>query len=665
MRNYVTPLSCLMMLLITASNIYAQDKVALLVGVNTYDKVGLSDKPLKYAERDVEKLGEVLRVNGFTVKVMKGSFKKSNPLRSTKANIENQVQNWLLRDRNANDILLIAFTGHGQQRELIEAYKDDDGKVAYRYAKDSEGVPIEDAYYCPADCYVSELESMISLTSIMKQFGTKGGINLMLVDACRDDPTRSTRSISGNELNGRLPANTGVLFSCAAGQQAYETKELDGGHGVFMYHVIKGLKGDAAGPDGSINWLFLTNYLQTKVNKKAVELFPENASSKKILQTPHGFSNFTNIPSIITPKDLSGSMFKLAEEYRLKKDYKKAIEHYSDAILGKSDYVLAYNNRGIVYHTLGQYDKAFADYNSAISYDDKYYTSYYNRGLIHEINKDYDKAEKDYKTCVSLNPKYAKAYNNLGYISELKKDKVSALKYYNKSVNSDPTYALGYHNRSVFYRNDKDYNTALVDADKSLKLNPDYAPGYSNRGLIHFYLNNMDKAMSDYNKSIELDPSSALVYNNRGLIHERKGDHRKAITEYSLAIQADPNYHLAYNNRGLAYADLGDPGKAIEDHTRAIRIKGDEYGYYYDRGLSYHNLKEYELSVLDNSKAVQLNPNYAKAWYNRGLSNYYLKNYEKTISDNTKAIQIDGTYANAYQNRALAYYMLGKYDNRL
>jgi len=51
-------------------------------------------------------------------------------------------------------------------------------------------------------------QTLLSLTDLLGKLDRKGGTNLVLVDACRDDPGRGARSISGNELNGKLPAIT-------------------------------------------------------------------------------------------------------------------------------------------------------------------------------------------------------------------------------------------------------------------------------------------------------------------------------------------------------------------------------------------------------------------------------------------------------------------------
>jgi uncharacterized caspase-like protein len=113
----------------------------------------------------------------------------------SRANID-QALDETLQGLNASDIVLMAFAGHGQQ-------------VGFQGQ--------EDAFFCPCDAEKNAPQTMVSMTELLGKLDRKGGTNLVLVDACRDDPTRGgVRGIEGNELQGRLPANTAVLFSCAA-----------------------------------------------------------------------------------------------------------------------------------------------------------------------------------------------------------------------------------------------------------------------------------------------------------------------------------------------------------------------------------------------------------------------------------------------------------------
>ena len=58
-----------------------------------------------------------------------------------------------------------------------------------------------------------------------------------------------------------LPPNTAMVFSCAAGQQAMETQSAGGGHGVFFFHVLEGLQGEAAKRNGDVTWSSLLEHV--------------------------------------------------------------------------------------------------------------------------------------------------------------------------------------------------------------------------------------------------------------------------------------------------------------------------------------------------------------------------------------------------------------------
>lgn len=267
-------------------------KVALLVGVNVYEKRGLANSPLNFAERDIDKMAEQLLKNHFEVTILKGSSHGES--KATSKNIYAALTK-ILKGINADDIVLVGFAGHGMQLPLL----DKNGKSI----TDRSGRPLEDAYFCPVDARKTDPDTLISLTKLVERLENEGGINLVMVDACRDnpDPGRSARSISGNELNGRLPANTAIVFSCSAGQQALETKDAGGGHGVFFYHVLKGLKGDAANRKGKVTWNGLISYVQENVNDKASEWFPDRAkfAPNKMLQTPHELRNLVRVPVLV------------------------------------------------------------------------------------------------------------------------------------------------------------------------------------------------------------------------------------------------------------------------------------------------------------------------------------------------------------------------------
>ncbi len=267
----------------------APKKVALLVGINKYERRKLEGNPLQYAERDVKELAAVLEKQGFEVRTLTGRD-------ATKTHIDDALT--MLLKGSKKDVVVIGFAGHGLQMNLL----DDDGKAV----RDQQGEPLSDAFFCPFDAVVGKGSTMISLTRLIERLDNEGGTNLFLVDACRAEmeATRGLgkRSLSGDELIGRLPANSAILFSCSKGQQAREHVNAGGGHGVFFHHVIEGLRGAAADPDtGLVGWDDLVGYVRKRVNRTARALDPEGAHVADDrfggrLQTPHELRNLVDMP---------------------------------------------------------------------------------------------------------------------------------------------------------------------------------------------------------------------------------------------------------------------------------------------------------------------------------------------------------------------------------
>ena len=120
----------------------------------------------------------------------------------------------LLKEPGAEDLILVGFSGHGAQMSLV----DDHG----RFERDEQGNEKSEAYFCPVDAVLGRPQTMVGLTGLMSRLNRESGIKLMLVDACRDDPVEggkgSRRSLSGDELVGRLPKDTVIVFGCSSGR---------------------------------------------------------------------------------------------------------------------------------------------------------------------------------------------------------------------------------------------------------------------------------------------------------------------------------------------------------------------------------------------------------------------------------------------------------------
>jgi formylglycine-generating enzyme required for sulfatase activity len=220
-------------------------KYAFIVGINKYQKRSFAD--LEFAERDAQDLADVLRGLSFEVVLLRGSA--DGELKATREGIEGQLK-ILLKRVKKNDLLLVSLSGHGAQFE----------------SRLADGTRKEDAYFCPVEAVANDTQTLFSLSYLIDDLlANQGGRNLVLVDACRDqprDPSRGSRGIQGRSIN--LPENTAVMFSCKAEQQSYESAEAGGGHGLFTYCVLEGLQGGAA-RGGEITWSALTSHVEDRM----------------------------------------------------------------------------------------------------------------------------------------------------------------------------------------------------------------------------------------------------------------------------------------------------------------------------------------------------------------------------------------------------------------
>jgi formylglycine-generating enzyme required for sulfatase activity len=220
----------------------APKRVALLVGVNHYEKRGFID--LKWPENDVDELALELKQLRFDkVVVMKGSLADDHPLKATSANIPERLKE-LLRGIGKDDVVWVVLSGHGQQVTLQK-----------------NGDSVETDFFCPVDAVSEDGSTMVAINTLTDDILRKrGGKNLLLIDACRDNPGEARKKgIQGRVVS--LPEDTAILFSCRAGQKSEERDTLK--HSIFTHAVIETLRASTA--TGPLRWTTLVDQVQDRV----------------------------------------------------------------------------------------------------------------------------------------------------------------------------------------------------------------------------------------------------------------------------------------------------------------------------------------------------------------------------------------------------------------
>ena len=376
----------------------------------------------------------------------------------------------------------------------------------------------------------------------------------------------------------------------------------------------------------------------------------------KHLEKYHGISTktiYNDLHGFIRVQDLYQSVY--TEFFKgltchSRKQYDKAIEHYSEALRQNPRIVAAYTNRGVAYSDKGDFDRAIKDCNKAIDIDPDYAEAYINRGAAYSGKGDYDRAIADYTKAIELNPDFAEAYNNRGAAYQRKGDYDRAIRDCNKAIDIDSNYAEAYNNRGAVYIGKGDIDRAIADYTKVIELNPDYAMAYYNRGVVCQHQGDFDLAIDDCTKAIELNPDYADAYYYRAMAYGSKGDFDLAIDDHTKAIELSPDYAEAYYYRAMAYHVKDDINRAIKDCTKAIELNPDYAEAYYYRAIAYHDKGDFDLAIDDFTKAIELNPDYAEAYYNRGEAWLHLGEWRKAKSDLTTARDMGEDIITSFHN---------------
>jgi len=257
------------------ATIATAENYALLVGVNKYDDSDLLG-PLKYTENDVNDLGRILREDGYAQVVLmtQAAGKSDQRLIPSAENIRQQLAA-LLANRQKEDLVIVAFSGHGLQ------IRGED-----------------DSFFCPQDFNASKRDTMLSLNDIYLQLGKcNAGAKILLVDACRDkfEPSNS-KSVQATKLEpvGQVNSPKGgilAIFSCSEDERSFENDELN--HGVFFYHIIEGLKKDAdSDNDKKVTNVELSGHLVSKV-------VAYSTTKQRNIQTPAVKADFGGLVTLV------------------------------------------------------------------------------------------------------------------------------------------------------------------------------------------------------------------------------------------------------------------------------------------------------------------------------------------------------------------------------
>lgn len=174
--------------------------------------------------------------------------------------------------------------------------------------------------------------------------------------------------------------------------------------------------------------------------------------------------------------------------------------------------------------------------------------AYYNRAITRHALGDKSGAIADYSEVVKIDPTHAIAYNNRALVRYEMGNKEGAISDSNRSLLLNPRSCVTCCNRGVVRLELGDKVGAIADFTDAIQLEAGCTIAYLQRGLARLRLDNKLGAAEDFSTLIDLDAQDAIAYFHRGTVRSTLGDQIGAIRDFKEAAwlfsaQGNQSYH--------------------------------------------------------------------------------------------------------------------------
>lgn len=246
--------------------------------------------------------------------------------------------------------------------------------------------------------------------------------------------------------------------------------------------------------------------------------------------------------------------------------FRKAIQHFEEAIRQDPDYAPAYAGLADSQAYLGLWampggeaiQRARAAVEKALQIDDTLAEAHTSQAMIAmAFEWDWEKAEREFRRALELNPSYATAHHWYGY-------------YF---------MALGR------------FDEAAAELERAQELDPLSLIINANLGFRFYWARQYDQAIQHLQKTLEVDPNFPLVHSYLGLVYVQKGMYEEALAAVQRAHTLSGSRHTG-GPLGYTYGVMGRRQEAQAQLKALLEASEQEFVPPYYIALVYVGLGE-------------------------------------------------------------------------
>ncbi len=659
MKNWFT-IFCF--LLVVSLSLSAQPRqkgntYAVVVGISDYQHPSIPD--LRFAHKDAAEFALFLQsesgehVPTENIKLLVNQDATYGKLIA--------AMDWLLEVCEEDDNAVIYFSGHGDVESKTRS------QLGFLLPWDSP----PQSYMAGAFplFYLEELIQTISLDKKAKV--------VMIADACRSG------KLAGSQINGAQLTNANLaqkfaneikILSCQTNEFSIEGEQWGGGRGIFSYHLIDGLYGEADNnSDGVINLMEIGRYLddhvtpdaaphnqvpvtvgnrQEKVSYAKIEDTSSEVVAAVTVDSESVAANHKDIEAAVIAKgnteandlytkfkEALGNNVLMEPEAACADAYFKQLEEEPDFALlvssMKRDFSAALHDE--VQQALNALLESDPyEVNNLLFNPDKYeqYPLYLQRSI--------ELLGPDHYSINNLKAKkyFFEAIVILRVISE--KDKYSrkqrdslnwlALNFLDDAIKLEPTAAYLYYGKSLYYSGHipNEINKILTNSNKALELSPQWLLPYLTVAHEYFYvLKDYKEAEVWLQNAYKINPESYVVLERLCWLYQNMGNIEEAVELAEKMLQLRPDLFNSYGNMGGVNLLVMNYPEAKKWYLKSLEIENSPtsfihlyLGHCYFASRQVENGIAYYDQLIANEKTPRWMKGFYHLWKGKGLIDF-------------------------------------------
>ncbi|CZT21149.1 probable TOM-70 mitochondrial precursor protein import receptor tom70 [Ramularia collo-cygni] len=330
------------------------------------------------------------------------------------------------------------------------------------------------------------------------------------------------------------------------------------------------------------------------------------------------------------------------------KDYNRAIDLYTQAILCKADPVF-YSNRAACWNAMSNWAKVIEDTTAAINLDAEYVKALNRRANAYEQEDRFSEALLDYTASCIIdqfrNESSAQSVERL--LKKVAESKAKSIMAKKEKKLPSPTFVSNYLQ-----------SFRARDLPAGLEKTADLAEGsgkwYLRKGLQAIQQRTGEgyaEAAESFDQAIErndLDKHEAQAYNMRGTFRYLRGENEAALEDLNKSIELDSTLVQSYVKRASMHLENSARDAAAKDFEDAASHNPDDPDIYYHRAQLHFILSEFSAAATDYQKSIDLDGDFIFSHIQLGVTQYKMGSIASSMATFRRCIKNFGNKSDVY-----------------